>query len=169
MKVFSANDIRRMLDVEFISEIAIALLHGHQNKKSAIDKYYVLYEEEFEQQKDVEQTFRLVVSEIAGMLTLYPRSRWRKKSDFYSLFLVLAKFSDRMPFSSTKRRVISRRLAKFGQSVDDYLAGTAKPAKQSAVTRYADAVERAASDLANRKVRHEVLLKLLSKGLKKKQ
>jgi uncharacterized protein with ParB-like and HNH nuclease domain len=46
--IFTPLDIRRMLDVEFISELAIAVLHGHQNKKETIDYYYRQYEEEFE-------------------------------------------------------------------------------------------------------------------------
>jgi Protein of unknown function DUF262 len=57
LKVFSANDIRRMLDVEFISELAIAILHGPQNKKASLDKYYVIYEKEFEQRKEIEREF----------------------------------------------------------------------------------------------------------------
>ena len=32
--VFTSNDIKRMLDVEFISELSIAYLHGLQNKKT---------------------------------------------------------------------------------------------------------------------------------------
>ena len=45
--VFTNNDIKRMLDVEFISELAVGILHGLQNKKLTLDKYYELYELEF--------------------------------------------------------------------------------------------------------------------------
>ena len=54
-----------MIDVEFISELAIADLHGLQNKKSNLDKYYVLYEREFEQRSEVKRIFRLVLAGIA--------------------------------------------------------------------------------------------------------
>ncbi len=38
--IFSANAFRRMLDVEFISELAIAVLQGPQNKKASLDRWY---------------------------------------------------------------------------------------------------------------------------------
>jgi hypothetical protein len=151
LKVFSANDIRRMLDVEFISELAIAILHGLQNKKSTLDKYYVLYEKEFEQRKEVEKVFRLVLAEMTAIVTGQVGSRWRKKSDFYSLFLVLAKLASGMPFSSGRRKSISSALQNFGKHVDAYLRGDMPNAPKN-VVKYATAVERAATDLANRKV-----------------
>lgn len=30
--IFTTNDIKRMLDVEYVSELTIAILNGHQNK-----------------------------------------------------------------------------------------------------------------------------------------
>ena len=160
LKVFSTNDIRRMIDVEFISELAIADLHGLQNKKSNLDKYYVLYEREFEQRSEVKRIFRLVLPEIAAIVPDQVGSRWRKKSDFYSLFLVLARFADEMPFSSRKRNSISSALLNLGEQVDLYLRGSLPNAPKN-VVKYATAVERAATDLANRKSRDDVLSDLL--------
>ena len=77
-----------MLDAEYISEIVIAVLHGVQNEKSTLDKYYVTYEDDFEQKKEIQRVFRLVLPEMAAIVDAQPRARWRKKSDFYSLFLV---------------------------------------------------------------------------------
>jgi hypothetical protein len=45
--IFTANDFRRMLDIEYISELAVALLFGPQNKKALLDEYYASFEEEF--------------------------------------------------------------------------------------------------------------------------
>ena len=47
--VFSANDRRRMLDVEFISELTIAYLNGPQNKKKTLEEFYQQYEVAFDQ------------------------------------------------------------------------------------------------------------------------
>jgi Protein of unknown function DUF262 len=167
VNIFSANDIRRMLDTEYISEIMVAVLHGPQNKKSTLDKYYVTYEDEFEQQKEIQRVFRLVLPEIATFVAAQPHGRWRKKSDFYSLFLVLTGHVNELPLSSGKRRSISGTLNSFGANVDEYLRDNLQsPPKE--VVRYAKAVERAASDIANRKERHEVLSRLLSKSFKSK-
>ncbi len=51
--LFTPNDVRRMLDVEYISELTIALLNGIQNKKDKLENYYQLYEEDFSQEEDV--------------------------------------------------------------------------------------------------------------------
>jgi hypothetical protein len=58
--VFSSNDFRRMLDVEFISELAIGILHGPQNKKASLDRWYRTYEAEFGQRSEAEQVFTVV-------------------------------------------------------------------------------------------------------------
>jgi hypothetical protein len=161
--VFSSNDVRRMLDVEFISELAIGLLHGVQNKKLSMDRYFVLHEKDFEQRDDVERTFRLITTELKGIFALLQSSsRWKKKSDFYSLFLVLAKSKAKLPLTSTGRKGIAGQLQTFGDAVDRFLTSDSGPVRPN-VRRYALAVERAATDLANRRTRQEVLEKLFSR------
>jgi hypothetical protein len=53
-----------MLDVEFVSELAIAVLRGPQNKKASLDRWYRTYEEEFEERAEIEQTFEQVLGEL---------------------------------------------------------------------------------------------------------
>lgn len=101
--VFSANDVRRMLDVEFISELAIGFLHGVQNKKDSLDDWYQAYEEEFDDRNSVESLFQNVLGELKACMPDFARIRWRKKSDFYSLFLVLAAMNEQLPFASDVR------------------------------------------------------------------
>jgi Protein of unknown function DUF262 len=164
LRIFSANDIRRMSDAEFISELIIGFLHGIQNKKSTIDKYYVLYEKEFEQRKEVERVFRITLSELRGVLVPISNSRWRKKSDFYSLFLAIAPHLNQMSLSSNQRSRLTKALDVFGTSVDAYLRNK-EAGRSPAVKKYADAVERAATDLANREARHAVLDEIIRKAI----
>jgi hypothetical protein len=42
--LFTPNDIRMMIDIEYISELAIGYMHGLQNKKDTLDKWYEAYE-----------------------------------------------------------------------------------------------------------------------------
>ena len=158
--VFSTNDIRRMLDVEFVGELVIAILHGLQNKKSSLDKYYVLYEREFDDRQHIERLFRTVTSELLAIFKIMGRGRWQKKSDFYSLFVALARKANSFPLSETQRKRFARLLDAFGKSVDAYLRGDLKgKSYPKSVRRYGDAVERAATDLgAPRKI---LLAKLL--------
>ena len=62
--IFSPQNVRRMLDIEYISELAVAVLHGHQNKKETLDDYYLRYEEEFDDQERLTAIFQKVILSI---------------------------------------------------------------------------------------------------------
>ncbi len=66
--IFSANDRRRMLDVEFISELAVAVLNGIQNKKKHLEEFYQQYETNFEDAEMVRTLFLNVLGEIGQIL-----------------------------------------------------------------------------------------------------
>jgi hypothetical protein len=150
--IFSANDHRRMLDHEFISELAIAYLHGPQNKKDKLEYYYQLHEVEFERRDEMVSDFRQTTSEIAQLLPDLHRTRWRKKSDFYTLFLVLVERAGDFPMARDEREVTSTRIRELGQMVDS-LARLEEEEWEEAdpsAIKYARNVVRAASDRANR-------------------
>lgn len=160
--VFTANDIRRMLDIEFISELAIGTLHGPQNKKSSLDKWYAAYEGEFEGRARLKTLFNKVIGEIRSVLPNISETRWRKKSDFYTLFLLLAERAEDIPFSREDRTAIGDKLVIFGAAVDAFIGNPEmEPAPPQTVRSYTVAVERAASDLGNRRARTAQLKRLL--------
>jgi Protein of unknown function DUF262 len=161
--VFSANDVRRMLDVEFVSELAVGILHGLQNKKSSLEHWYEIYEAEYEERARVSRTFKSVLNELDVLLPSLSNTRWSKKSDFYSLFLVLADKHDDLPLGKSARQAAHRKLMKLAEDVDLFLSDPeAKVSKSSKA--YAAAVERAATDLANRRSR-AVILEATLKGV----
>lgn len=162
--VFSQNDIRRMLDVEFVSELAIAMLHGLQNKKEDLDEWYRAYEKEFPQRRDMEATFQKILSEISSILPDCEQTRWKKKSDFYSLFIALYHHSARIPFARDERQRVRERLILFSTEVDKVISEPETEAS-AGVKKYLMAVERAASDIGNRKDRQGVLNEILSSAI----
>lgn len=153
--IFSANDHRRMIDHEYISEVAIAYLHGPQNKKDKLDSYYLAYEETFEDRDKMIENFSKVTSEINQILPELRTTRWKKKSDFYTLFLSLASKVDELPFSSDQRSSVRSKLIEFGNQVDGILRLEEKDweTQNSDVKKYARAVARAASDRGSRVTR----------------
>lgn len=159
--VFTANDIRRMLDAEFVSELVIAYLHGPQNKKLSLDKWYETYEGGFPDQTRVESTINSVIGELQVVLPNLKDTRWKKKSDFYSLFSCFARHVERLPLSRESRAAAAKKLTKFGEEVDACISQGGSIGRP-AVKKYSAAVERAASDLAPRKRREEVLEVLLA-------
>ncbi len=160
--IFTPSNIRRMLDVEYISEISIAVLNGHQNKKETLDKYYLEYETEFDSKDDLIEIFQKVLFEIEQVLPDIKNTRWKKKTDFYSLFIYLAANKSKLPLSADKRIDLRKRLFVFENIVNDLLSGDVREeiADENAI-KYAKSI-RASSDLGNRKRRHEALVAVFS-------
>lgn len=162
--VFTANDVRRMLDAEYVSELTLAFLHGPQNKKANLEKVYQMHESSFEDSTRVEGMFVRVLGELTQIFPDLRSTRWRKKSDFYTLFLVFAANLTSLPLSKDRRDKARSLLTAFGKEVDVAVAVATSQRKKikANVARYANAVEKSASDLGNRKTRTEALETLLS-------
>jgi hypothetical protein len=158
-----------MLDVEFVSELAIGYLHGLQNKKEQLDDWYRAYEKNFERKADVLDLFNTIVSELLAAFPDLGRTRWRKKSDFYTLFLLLARHIDLVPFSREGRQDLRNVLLDLDGYVNAYLADPQASSVPVDAVQYALAVERAASDLTNRRERERVLTESLATVLSREQ
>lgn len=161
-KLFSANDRKRMIDTEYISELAVAVLHGPQNKKDNLEANYERYETNFEEAADLKSKFMKVTGELGQLLPNLGKTRWKKKSDFYSLFLLFADKHAMLPLTADKRTQVAEKIISFGESVTEFLRTDIPLQNADAnVTKYANAVERAASDLKNRVARQEALSAVL--------
>lgn len=164
--VFSANDRRRMLDAEFVAEIAVAYLNGLQNKKSKLEQYFRIYETEFDDEQRTVGVFLKVLGEIDAVLPDITKTRWKKRSDFYTLFLCLATFENAIPLSKEGRSKLREILTAFGNEVSDFGSGTKTLESlhsdfPTEVAKYTTNVERAASDLASRRGRRDALMMVI--------
>lgn len=158
--IFTPLNIRRMLDIEYVSELAVAVLHGHQNKKESLDGFYATYEEEFEQRDELLEKFQRVIYELEHLLPDIKNTRWRKKSDFYSLFIFLSSNSDALPLSPEIRRSARELLNNFENRINAAVSGQDDTTFNDAERNYARSI-RASSDIGNRRRRHEALQQLL--------
>lgn len=161
--IFSPLNIRRMMDVEYVSELAIAVLHGHQNKKETIDKYFLEYEEEFEARDDLISLFQKVIYELEQIFPDIKNTRWKKKTDFYSLFVYFAENEEALPLSNETRKIVRNALDSFSEAIGNYVStddGAIKENLAEEVQSYGKSI-RASSDLGNRKRRHNALKTLL--------
>jgi len=156
--IFTPLNIRRMMDIEYVSEISIAVLHGHQNKKETVDKYYQEYEEDFDQKDELIEIVQRVLFELEQLLPDIKNTRWKKKSDFYSLFMILSEKTALFPLDTITRTALRQTLDLFSADVTRYLAaGNGETmAFSEDVREYAKSI-RASSDLGNRKRRHKAL------------
>jgi hypothetical protein len=162
--IFTSNDVKRMLDVEFISELTIASIHGVQNKKLTIDKYYELYEDEFPERQDTKFTFDIVNREIITLLPTNSKTRWAKKTDFYTLFVLFARKKHLLPLSETKREIGKKLLLDIASMIDEFVSIDKENREPLGlnewIIQYGSNL-RASSDLGARKRREEALEQLL--------
>jgi hypothetical protein len=156
-RIFTQMQRRRMLDSEYIAELVIGYLHWPQNKKDNVDNYYRQYANGFPFKDDVIRRF----SEVLGYLSkVFPNprmsgTRWYRKSDFYTLFLGIARGKiDARPDDIDGLR---EQLVEFSTLVK---AGPT-PGEPEPIQVYRDAVERAATDRARRVRREEALIAFL--------
>lgn len=164
--VFTANDIRRMIDVEYISELSIAVLHGLQNKKDNLDKFYQIYEEEFESKDSLINCFDVVLGETLKILPDISKSRWGKKSDFYSLFVVFSEHADSFPLTKEKREQANVKLLSFSNDIDLYVKTNKEQSEEdhefpNSVKTYTKGI-RATTDLGSRKNRAQGINMILN-------
>lgn len=159
--LFTPNDIRRMLDVEFVSELTIALLNGIQNKKDKLEYYYQIYEETDPNVLEIRENFDIILGEILKILPDIQKTRWRKKTDFYSLFLVFGNHIDDLPLDKEGRTCAMDLLIEFGENITKRMKISSDEKDFSEeVEKYAKGM-RATSDYSSRVYRNEALEEVL--------
>ncbi|MDH5561533.1 MAG: DUF262 domain-containing protein [Deltaproteobacteria bacterium] len=154
MSLFTARDVRRMLDVEYAGELLVLLIHGISNKKDLLDVYYAQYEEELPNEADFESQFITALNLIWSIYDVENRVILKTKSNFYTIFgcmLRYMKITGSRSFPNPQRvknAVFELILSARNQHFDD---------QRPEIEEYADAVSRAASDRGRRVRREEIL------------
>lgn len=163
-RIVTAATIRRMGDVEFVSELVIGTLHGPQGGSAAdIDAYYSQYEDyedEFPGQKDAEFLFEKTFQTLRNLLPGIKETRWSNKTDFYSLFVALAFLLRSRKVRTPGLKAARNTILRLAEEVDARLADEHARVPREAIA-YARAVEKGANDKARRAQRHTVITRLL--------
>jgi hypothetical protein len=164
-RIVTASAIRRMNDVEYVSELLIGLLHGPQGGNAAvIDEYYKQYEDyedEFPDQKRTARLFNLTLAQMQAILPTIKDTRWSNKTDFYTLFVAIGSLFQSQEFIPGKEKPAQKKLASFESEVNARLTDDQQKATNDVVL-YVRAVEKGANDKKRRADRHEVMVALLT-------
>ena len=90
-KIFSEQNIARMLEVELTSELLIAQSDGMQDKKTTIDDFYTKFEDSYPEQARNENHFRDVINTISETFQGddLSDSAFRRPPLFYTLYCVV--------------------------------------------------------------------------------
>jgi len=96
-RIFTVAQRRRMGDVEFTAELLAGMIEGPQDKKGDLDYFFERYADWPETEVDrVRNDFQSVISTLRRIFSdeelPLRTTRFRQKSDFYSLFLTLGEF-----------------------------------------------------------------------------
>lgn len=170
-RIVSPAAIRRMADIEMMSDLLIGLLHGPQGGSAKIiDQYYEQYEPyeyEFPEQNRIKRLFAKTLDTIKR---LFPEiedvSRWGNRADFYSLFIVVGNLLRDLPRES--EGALTEKLMKFAQEIDKRLEEPTARTSQAS-KKYARAIEKGSNDKARRMDRHEALVEIIEPFLKRKK
>jgi hypothetical protein len=170
-RIVTPASIRRMGDVEFISELLIGVLHGPQGgSERVIDEYYKQYEdyeEEFPDQRRAQRLFDETLGAIQQILPEIKESRWGNKTDFYTLFVALASLFKTHELPKANLAKLQHALVKFEREVDRRLANDDANVSKNAA-EYVRAVEKGANDKKRRADRQEALLGVIREVFKRK-
>lgn len=158
IRLFTKFQRRRMLDSEYVSELVVGHLHFPQNKKDDLDEYYRRYAQVLPGKDQIESEFNAALNAIrqSFKLPLMDRTRWSKKSDFYTLFLLLTRGKIRIDEDGSID-------SHYGKLVEfsDLVSGAPSVNEPRSVSIYRAAVERAASDRGRRNRRDAALAAFL--------
>lgn len=171
-RIVSPAAIRRMADIEMMSDLLIGLIHGPQGGSAKIiDQYYEQYEQyedEFPEQNRIKRRFDKTLETIKRLFPEIEDTRWGNRADFYSLFVALGVsfLQDRLPHRNEKK--VAAKLLEFAEEVDARLEQPATKTSEAAKT-YARAIEKGSNDKARRVDRQEALLEIIQPFLRKKQ
>jgi hypothetical protein len=140
--------IRRMLDIEYVSEIFILTMSGIQDGKSYLDKAYSDFDEEI---PDIERHRRAYETCKMIILRLWPNlgtDRFSNFADFYSLWATVAKIGEAA--QNLNIEATARSLTEFADSV--------RTAPNSAEAQaYLIAATQGSNKGANRQTRADIL------------
>jgi Protein of unknown function DUF262 len=162
--IVTAAAIRRMGDVEYVSELLIGVMHGPQGGSAAvIDSYYAQYEDyeyEFPDQKRAEKLFDETLKAVQRVLPSIRDTRWGNKTDFYSLLVAFSSLLKTSDLRDSDLPRLRKALKDFGAEVDRRLSEQSTKVTRE-VIEYVRAVEKGANDKPRRAARHAALLKII--------
>jgi len=161
-RIVTPANIRRMRDVEFVSELFLLTMHGVLDGASdVLDGYYAEYEEEIPDEGDHRATFDAVLGFLEELPLDWRATRWRNMNDLYSLWGAAVELATDGLLAGA---AAARRLTEFSQTQAAILeadrAGNDLPGDDRD-RRYYSNIRQGANKEANRQVRVGILVEAL--------
>jgi len=163
-RIVSPAQIRRMGDLEFMSELLIGVLHGPQGGSGKIvDSYYEQYEDyedEFPEQRRATRLFEKTRRAVQQVLPDIRPSRWGNKTDFYTLFVALAQFLRSSDLIADMVPIMKEKLLSFEGEINLRISDESARVSREAIN-YVRNVRKGANDKSRRGERHVALTTII--------
>ena len=163
INLFTPREVRRMVDVEFVSELLLQSVEGLTNKKDLLEDAYANYDEDFPLEAQHEEEFNATIQLIRSITTPENAALVKAKSNFYSLFgacLAYYRATGKTYFENPEAVIAAvRELFAAAKSF-----APEAPDPDERVRDYYDAVSRAASDKGRRAKREEILGQVIAEA-----
>lgn len=159
ISLFSSREVRRMADIEFVSELVLQQIYGITNKKDMLEVAYSKYDEELPNESNIEEEFEIVLSLLRTLIDTSNVMVIKTKSNFYSLFGAVLQY-----YRETSNTVFNdiestkRSISLLLQQVREDGEGS----EVDEVREYAECYNRAASDKLRRIRRQEIIRKKIN-------
>ena len=95
--VFKENQISRMADAQFFTEVSMSIVEGISTySKAKLDKFYETHDDSFSQESELQTAFRDAFGDIIAMKSLHQTSMM-KPSNFFTLLIAILHCRNRFP------------------------------------------------------------------------
>ena len=176
--IFTSNNITRMLECEFVSELIIAMLAGIQDKKNSIKLFYSKYDDEFLEENIFLNKFEILINLISSIWDgdSLSRTPWRRRPLFYSLFLGFFDLIYGLPNSPHKleKRYILRhskypQIRQHIEALGDVLDEENPEHHDDCYTDFINATARQTDNINPRSIRHKFIVEAILSAIVSKR
>ena len=155
-KVFTANDVRRMKDTEYLLIIMTTVMSTYFNGSDEIENFLKQYNSSFEEKESIKENL-LSIFDFINKCTFETGSRVWNKTDLFTLIVEVYRvlFKENNPIKSSD---VSEKLKSF------FKQASVPPdqVKDDTVKKYLEASRQGAVHRSNRIIRGEIIHKLLT-------
>jgi len=153
MGISTTSRIRRMLDIEYVSEIFLVVMHGITDGRDHLDGYYANYDDDIPDLDSNRRKYE-VCKDLIAKLKVY-KTRYSNLADLYSLWSTMSKLYDECDGGLDVDVERTREnLLQFADKIRDDLGD-----EQARV--YAWAVRQASNSIKSRQTREDTLKRLI--------
>lgn len=159
-RIFSANEMRRMLDVRFCLTLITTMMLSYFNREDELEDFLRRYNDSFEESEQVKEAIDRVIAFIEACSFVNISAVW-KRANLFTVFIEVHRLIV-LQGSSVDPEEVSGRLKRFFLGFDVFDDGYPKVIKPDEYASYQKASIQGTNDRGSRIIRGNVVRKILA-------